>query len=56
MWMCGDYDQPKTFLIFVKKIKKGVNILNYISDIKDETLKYMDVNRQGRNYKEVDKN
>ena len=50
--MSGDYNPtflifvkncPKTFLIFVKKIKIRVNILINPSDILIETVTYMDV-------------
>jgi len=46
---------PKTFLFFVKKIKIRVNIPVNCTDIQTEDVTYMDVSRQGRNYKEVDK-
>ena len=39
----------------LKKIKIGLKIVLKTSDILVETITYMDVSRQGRNYKEVDK-
>jgi len=45
----------KTILIFIKKLKKGLKYIKNPSDILIETVTYMDVSRQGRNYKEVDK-
>jgi len=42
-------------IFFHKNIQTRVNILGILSDILIETVTYMDVSRQGRNYKEVDK-
>ena len=39
----------------LKKIKIGIKINKNASDILVETITYMDVSRQGRTYKEVDK-
>ena len=40
----------------LKKIKNKLKINKNASDILIETVTYKDVSRQGRNYKEVDKN
>ena len=48
-------DAVKKVENLLKKIKNGINIMIKDSDIQTEDVTYMDVSRQGRNYKEVDK-
>ena len=54
--MAGSFHVMQNYLKIYKKIKIRVNIPVNCTDIQTEDVTYMDVSRQGRNYKEVDKN